>query len=122
MAIVNQVQKKIRMDQWDIVKFQLNVHCHINKILISDLDLNCLTLLALTGEIILGDFCEKAVDNKITASYQSVRNIIAKAEEKHLLIKKGKNKKRISLNIQNIQTVGNILLDYKVARIEPQES
>ena len=106
------------MDQWDIVKFQLNVHCHLNKIIISDLDLNCLTLLAMTGEIVLGDFCQKAVDSNITASYQSVRNIIAKAESKQLLVKKGKNKKKISLNIQNIQTAGNILLDYKIARIE----
>src|ERR1035437_3393211 len=102
MAIVNQVQKKIRMNQWDIVKFQLNVHCHINKIIISDLDLNCLTLLAMSGEMILGDFCQKVVDNNITASYQSVRNIIAKAENKQLLVKIGKNKKKISLSVQNI--------------------
>ena len=84
MAIVNQVQKKIKMDQWDIVKFQLNIHCHINKIIISDLDLNCLTLLALTGETTLGEFCEKAVKNNISASYQSVRNIIAKAGDKQV--------------------------------------
>jgi len=121
MAIVNQVQKKIRMDQWDIVKFQLNIHCHINKIIISDLDLNCLTLLALTGETILGDFCKSAVDTHIATSLQSVRNIINKAEEKQLIIKKGKNKKKISLNIQNIQTIGNILLDYKILRVESQE-
>lgn len=122
MAIVNQVQKKIRMNRWDIVKFQLNIHCHINNIIISDLDLNCLTLLALTGEIVLGDFCQKAVDSGVTTSYQSVRNIITKAEDKKLLTKKGKSKKKISLNIQNIQTSGNILLDYKIARIESQES
>ena len=31
MAVVNQVEKKIRMDQWDIVKFQLTVHCFIKR-------------------------------------------------------------------------------------------
>ena len=118
MATVNQVQKKIRMDQWSIVKFQLSFHCQLNNILISDLDLNCLTLLALTGESVLGDFCKTAVNSKIATSQQSVRNIVNKAEDKKLLTKKGRNKKKISLNIQNIQTSGNILLDYKIVRIE----
>ena len=119
MAIVNQVQKKIRMDQWDIVKFQLAVHCHLNKILISDLDLSCLTLLALTGEKTLGEFCDETAEHKIFGSSQSVRNSLMKAEKKNLIVKKGNYEKKISLNIQNIQTSGNILLDYKILRVEP---
>lgn len=122
MATVNQVQKKIRMDQWDIVKFQLAIHCHLNKIIISDLDLSCLTLLALTGEKTLGEFCDEAAGHKIFGCSQSVRNAITKAEKKNLITKKGVNKKKISLNVQNIQTSGNILLDYKIVRVEPTAS
>jgi|ERR1035437_1063664 hypothetical protein len=119
MPVVNQVQKKIHMDQWNIVKFQLAVHCHINNVIVSDLDLSCLTLLALTGEKTLGEFCDEAAAHKIFGSEQSVRNAVTKAEKNHLILKKGTNKKKISINIPNIETKGNILLDYKVLRVEP---
>ena len=124
MPTVNQVNKQVKMDQWNIVKFQLAVHCHIKNIIVSDLDLNCLTLLALTGEKTLGQFCEIASSNKIFSCSQSVRNAINKAEKKELIIKKGSTRKKVALNIPNIQTEGNILLNYKICRIEPtnQES
>ena len=121
MAIVNQVQKQVRMNQWDIIKFQLIVHCYFNNVLVTDLDLNCLTLLALTGEQTLGDFCDIAEENRIFGSSQSVRNALVKAEKKQLITKVGKNKKKISLNVKNIRVDGNILLDYKILRVEPQE-
>jgi hypothetical protein len=47
MAIVNQVDKRVRMNRWDIVKFQLMTHCYLFKIQVSEADLNCLTYLAL---------------------------------------------------------------------------
>jgi hypothetical protein len=123
MAIVNQVQKKIRMDQWDIVKFQLTVYCYLKRIPVSDLDLNCLSLLAISGEKELGEFCDIAAKNKIFGSTQSVRNALAKAEKKNLITKNGKNKKKISLkDDMKIQAKGNILLDYKILRVEPEES
>jgi len=122
MPIVNQVEKKVRMDQWNIVKFQLAVHCHLNNIIVSDLDLSCLTLLALTGEKTLGEFCEEAANHNIFGCSQSVRNAITKAEKRNLVIKKGNNKKKLSLNIPNIETKGNILLDYKILRVETQVS
>lgn len=118
MPIVNQVEKKVKMDQWNIVKFQLAVHCHLNNIIISDLDLSCLTLLALTGEKTLGEFCNEAADHNIFGCSQSVRNSISKAEKRNLVLKKGASKKKISLNIPNIETKGNILLDYKILRVE----
>ena len=123
MAIVNQVQKKIRMDQWDIVKFQLTVYCYLKRIPISELDLNCLTLLGITGEKELGEFCDLARAQKIFGSTQSVRNALAKAERKSLIVKNGKNKKKISLkDDMKIQAKGNILLDYKILRVDSEES
>ena len=122
MAIVNQVRKKIRMDQWDIVRFQLTVYCYLNRISISDLDLNCLALLAILGDKELGEFCDIATKSKIFGSNQSVRNALAKAEKKQLINKTGKSKKRVSVSPSiNVLVGGNILLDYKIFRVEPEE-
>lgn len=122
MAIVNQVQKRIRMEIWDITKFQISVHCHLNNIHVSSLDLNCLTLLALSGERELTDFCETAAEKEIFGSSQSVRNAMTKAEKRNLILKEGKSKKKIRINpALKIQTEGNILLDYKIVRIESKE-
>jgi hypothetical protein len=122
MAIVNQVRKNVKMDLWNIVKFQLAVHCHLKELNVSDLDLNCITFLALSGETELTDFCERATKNKIFSSPQSVRNAITKAEKRSLLVKNGKNKKTIQIDpVLNIQIEGNILLDYKILRVETTE-
>ena len=122
MAIVNQVRKNVKMDLWSIVKFQLAVHSHLKTMNVSDLDLNCLTFLALSGETELTEFCENATKNKILSSAQSVRNAVTKAEKKNLLVKNGKNKKTIELNPDlNIQIAGNILLEYKILRVESKE-
>jgi hypothetical protein len=122
MAIVNQVRKNVKMDLWSIVKFQLAVHSHLKTMNVSDLDLNCLTFLALSGETELTEFCENATKNKIFSSAQSVRNAVTKAEKKNLLVKNGKNKKTIELNPNlNIQIGGNILLEYKILRVESKE-
>jgi hypothetical protein len=120
MAIVNQVRKTVKMDLWSIVKFQLAVHCHLKGLNVSDLDLSCVTFLALSGETELTEFCENATRNNIFSSPQSVRNAITKAEKKNLLKKNGRNRK---LNPDlDIQIQGNILLDYKFVRVETQES
>jgi hypothetical protein len=123
MAIVNQVRKNVKMDLWNIVKFQLAIHCHLKTLNVSDQDLSCLTFLALSGEKELTEFCEAATKNKIFGSSQSVRNAITKAEKKNLIVKNGKNRKTIYLNPNlNIQINGNILLDYKILHIESKEN
>jgi hypothetical protein len=119
-AIFNQVQKKVRMELWDIVKFQIVVHCNINKIPLADQEIDCLTLLALVGNTELTNFCTIAIKQNISGSTQSIRNALAKIEKKSLITKTGKSKKRISINPgMNVQVSGNILLDYKIVRIEP---
>ena len=57
MALVNQVQKRVRMPKWDIVKFQILTHCYINRIAMSESDLDCLTLLSFNQPIELSNFC-----------------------------------------------------------------
>jgi hypothetical protein len=121
MAIVNQVDK--RVSKWDIVKYQILTYCYINKISVSEADLNCLTYLALEGDQELTSFCIKAHSKNIFSSTQSVRNCLTKAEKKDLIRKEGKNKKKIYINPEiKIFSKGNILLDFKFLSVETQES
>lgn len=123
MALVNQVGKKVKMEKFDIVKYQILTHCYLNKINVSEADLNCLTYLALEGDQELTNFCNKAHTHKIFSSTQSVRNCLTKAEKKNLIKKEGKNKKKIFINPDlNVYSKGNILLDFKFLSVETKES
>jgi hypothetical protein len=125
MAIVNQVQKRVKMPKWDVVKFQILTHCYINKIAMSESDLNCLTLLSFNQPIELTHFCYDASSEEdwIFKSPQTVRNCINKAEKNGLVLKDSDNKKVIMLNPGlKIQTTGTILLDYKFLGNDSQES
>lgn len=130
MAVVNQVRKSGYMDLWDIVKFQVLMHCHLNQITLSDSDLECLTLLALNGESELTSFCNAACEEEermkdsnlsfekpIFKTPQSVRNSINKIENKRLIVKKGRSKKKISVDPDlKLQTKGNIFVEIKFLR------
>lgn len=119
MAIVNQVDKRVRMSRWDIVKYQLMTHCYLTKIPVSESDLDCLTFLALGGEQELTQFCNEASKSSIFSSTQSVRNSLTKAEKKKLIKKEGKNKKKIYIHPDlKIHSQGNILLDFKFLSVE----
>jgi hypothetical protein len=115
MALVNQVQKKVIMSKKDVIKYQILTHCYINHITLSDSDFECLTLLSTIGPIELSSFCFEASDeHAIFKSEQTVRNCINKCEKSALVKKDPKNKKIVMINPNlQIQTEGNILLDYK---------
>ena len=114
MAIVKRVQKKVIMSRKDIVKFQLITHCYLNRITVSNSDLECLTLLSSTGPIEIAHFCYDAADEqKIFKSQQTVRNFINKCIKNKIVVKDNKNKKLIYINPKlNIETLGSIFLDY----------
>jgi hypothetical protein len=125
MALVNQVQKRVKMPKWDVVKFQILTHCYINRITMSESDLNCLTLLSFNQPIELTSFCYDASSEEdwIFKTPQTVRNCINKAEKNGLIVKNKSNKKLISLNPDlKIQHEGTILLDYKFLGYDTQES
>lgn len=115
MAIVNQVQKKVVMSKKDIIKYQILTHCYINRVIVSESDLDCLTLLSTIGPIELTHFCYEASDEHgIFKSEQTVRNCINKCEKNKLVVKDLENKKVISINPDmKVQAEGDILLDYK---------
>lgn len=130
MAVVNKIQKSGYMNLWDIVSFQVNLHCHLNSVNISGSDIECLTLLAINGETELTAFCNAACqederDKDIVAKHereifktpQSVRNSINKLERMSLIDKKGKSKKKVSINTDmQIQASGNIFIEVKYLR------
>jgi hypothetical protein len=125
MALVNQVQKRVKMPKWDVVKFQVLTHCYINRITMSESDLDCLTLLSFNQPIELSNFCLDASSEEdwIFKSPQTVRNSINKAEKNGLIVKDTDNKKLIMLNPNlKVQTNGTILLDYKFLGNDTEES
>jgi hypothetical protein len=116
MAIVNQVQKRVKMPKWNLVKYQILTHCYLNKISLSESDLDCLTLLSFNQPVELTDFCYDASSEEgwIFKSPQTVRNSINKSEKNELIVRDESNKKVIMLNPNmKVQTEGPVLLDYK---------
>ena len=121
MAIVNKVDKKVKMSKDEIIKYQILTHCFLNNIQISTSDLDCLCELSKKGISELTEFCNEISNKGIFKSSQSCRNAITKAEKKNLIIKNGSNKKTISLNM-NIETEDTILLDIKILGFETKKS
>lgn len=137
MAQVNIVNKQVEMNRGEIIKFQLITHCQINKINLTELDVECLIEVGLAGYSDLTEFCNNMAEKRLLsklkswvpdvnspnlrkpeASPQTIRNVLIKVEKENLLIKESRGKKRISLNPKlKIQTEGNILLNYKLIHI-----
>jgi hypothetical protein len=123
MAVVNQVDKKVTMNKLAIVKFQLVTHCFLYHIHLSEAELDCLTYLAINGEQELTTLCNIISNEKIFSSAQSARNCLTKLEKKDLIVKEGKNKKKIAINpILKIYSNGNVLLNFKFLSVESKES
>ena len=78
MALVNRIEKKAMMPKWDLVKFQIVTYCYLNRLTVSDSELNCLTLLSFNEPTELTDFCYDASSEEdwIFKTPQSVRNAI----------------------------------------------
>ena len=118
MAIVNQVEKRVKIDRESVVKFQLLTHCFLANIPLSDAELKCLAQLAIEGEQELNIFCNRVHGEGVFKSPQTVRNVINKAEKNNLVVKEGKSKKKIYINSElKIQIDGTILLDYKILSV-----
>ena len=119
MALVKRVEKKARMSKRALIKYQILTQCFFSGVQISDADLESLALLAESGEQELTLFCLTISDMSIFKSPQSARNAVAKAERKNLVVKAGNNKKTIRLNPDiQVQSDGNILLEYKFVSLE----
>ena len=58
MALVNKIEKKIKMSKDEVIKYQFLTHCFLNDIQISASDLQCLHALSVMGKVELTKFCE----------------------------------------------------------------
>ena len=122
MAIVNKVEKRIKVDRDDVIKYQIVTYCFMNNIQISSSDLKCLLELAKTETTDLTNFCTNISKKKIFKSPQSCRNAITKSEKKGLIVKSGNNKKTIRINEEmNIQIEGPLFLEYKILGVKSKE-
>jgi hypothetical protein len=116
MAVVNKVDKRVRVTKDDIIKYQIVTYCFLNDIQISKADLDCLCELAKLKDAELNKFCKVISEKQIFKSPQSCRNAIQKAKSKGLIEKVDK-KILLSSDIQ-LQVEGSIFLDYKILCVE----
>jgi len=123
MATVNQVSLKLKVSLNNTIKYQILTYCFFKNIVISNSDLELLTVLSKNPKIEISKFCILLTELNIFKSAQSARNAISKAEKKSLILKKGSNKKTIVLNKTiNVQKDGLVLLNYKILGSESKET
>tara|TARA_R100000152_G_C6658719_1_gene98208 strand:+ start:341 stop:694 length:354 start_codon:yes stop_codon:yes gene_type:complete len=116
MAVVNRVDKRVKVIKDDVIKYQIVTYCFLNDIQISKADLECLSELGKLKGAELNKFCKVISEKQIFKSPQSCRNAIQKAKSKGL-IEKADKKILLSDDIQ-LQVDGTILLDYKILSVE----
>ena len=122
MALLNQVimEKPKRLSLPDIIRLQVQVHCFLNKVMVSEADLNCLVYLGTQGQVAMDKFCKEASYQALVfKTPQTVRNALRKFTRMGLILTLGKSKKTIMLNPEiQVVTVGNIFLNLKFIYLE----
>lgn len=115
MAKAFVVNNQVPMTLIEIIKFQINLHCFINKIRLSPAQQDCLALLGLYGEINMSDFCEQVVSEEVFGNVQTTRNFVTKCVKDGLVVRSGLGNKLVSLSPSlKILNQGTILLNMKV--------
>mgnify|MGYP003118654304 CR=1 FL=1 len=75
MALVNTVEKRIKMQKDGVIKYQIITFCFLNDLQLSKSDLECLLELAKKGSINVTNFCKHISSLNIFKSAQSwIRN------------------------------------------------
>lgn len=129
---VKKVNKKLRLSTPDIVRYQLITEVSFfRKEFLIPSDLEILTLLVMWGPIELGGFCAAAakviysesLPEELSTRAQNIRNRIVKLEKRKIIIKSKTGRKVIVLNPDiDIQSKGNILLDYNYLAVESSKT
>lgn len=112
--------RTIRMkDEFEITKFQLISHCFVADIKLNDTELNILSLLCITGEMRLMEFCKKAVESGFLGNETAVNNCVSKIEKTKLLLKRGSGKKVIYLNPEvQVFGKGTVIVEYRLIKVD----
>lgn len=129
---VNRIQKKVRLNAHDLVKYQIMTEVvFFGKEHLIPSDMELLTLLALWGPVELVSFCATAAKHlypdikpeEIAVRSQNVRNRIVKLEKRGLVEKSKKGKKMIQLAEKiTLASKGNVLLDYNFLALETSKA
>jgi hypothetical protein len=123
MAKAFVVNTQVPMTLIEIIKFQINMYCFINKIRLSPAQQDCLALLGLYGEINMSDFCEQVVTEEVFGNVQTTRNFITKSVKEGLVVRSGLGNKIVSLTPElKILNNGTILLNMKIYHHEANKS
>ncbi len=115
MPQINQIAVKKRVNNhFDIVRLQVLISLSLNykDLKFSHTEIDCITFLALIGEIKINNFCVFLVNKGIYKHKQSVRNFITElllSDDK--IIIKSENKE-IKLNIPDVYSDGNCVINY----------
>lgn len=116
------VDKVVRLNKLEIIRYQLMHHCFMKKIRLSDSELSCLSLLGQLGQVRLSEFNKIAsskAGGNILGSPIAIASCLSKIERTGLFVKKNNGKKVIFLNPDlNIQTEGNIIINLKLVKLE----
>jgi len=119
MAKVKVIDTKAQLTRSEMIKFQLVMYCHFKKMVLSEAEYNCLTLLGGLGRYELTEFCTIAASHNIFKNTQTVRNCLVNMEKKGLILKEGKSKKKISIHDDlNLHSNHSALLSYRILYIE----
>ena len=128
MPEVQKIEKKNRVNKYELIQFQLLYELvFIKKEKLIPADIDILTLLGMCGEIELSKFCAltvkrffpDALHEQFSIKSQNVRNRIEKLCKRSIISKIDKKHKTIKIaDTIPIHKIGNILLNYNLLALE----
>jgi len=112
----------IPMKRGQLVRFQVMVYCQVNGYMtkkkpkdsiVSNADIDCLTVLGLVGQVDFIEFCNKIVEMGIFKTVGSTRNAVDRLKDKGLIVKEaiiGTGRKKLSLpHTMGIENMADVL-------------
>jgi len=116
------VEKKLALNLYDIIRFQINTHCFLNAVRISPAQLDAIAFLGMWGEMNISDFCEQIVVEELFGNPQTVRNFVIKCVKDGLVNRKGMGNKIITLSEKfKLLNEGTILINMKVYHVDQSQ-
>ncbi len=117
------VETKVQLSTFEIIKYQFLHHCFMNKLLLNNTDIICLSLLGEAGMIPLGEFCKLVVDKKVLKNPIGVNNVLKRLIDKKLVVKERREMQMVFLNPElKIQIDGNIVINIKLFKVEGKKT
>lgn len=116
------VDRKVELEMFDIIRFQIHFYCFIHNIRIAPAQLDALAYLGMWGEMNISDFCQQITDIELFTHPQTVRNFVIKCTKDGFIVRKGLGNKNIELSdIFELQRTGTILINMKVYHVDKSQ-